>query len=215
MTRKSVGQRARPRKQPLQSRAQKTVEVIVEATARILETRGHDGFTTNAVAERAGVSIGTLYQYFPNKDALLGALIARETTLLVDDAELAVAAPSGPAALDVLIGAAVAHQIRRPALARLLDFEESRMPLDADRLRVRGRFQAILASVLSRPDLPPQPDPHTLVVDVAAIIQGMLDAAGERGETAREALMTRVRRAVVGYLQTSPRPFGEKNAKRR
>ncbi|MET0497350.1 MAG: TetR/AcrR family transcriptional regulator [Steroidobacteraceae bacterium] len=207
MIQNSVGQRARARKQPLQPRAQKTVEAVIEATARILETQGHDGFTTNAVAERAGVSIGTLYQYFPNKEALLGALIARETALLVADAELAVAVTSGPAALDVLIGAAVAHQIRRPALARLLDFEESRMPLDADRQRVRGRFQAILASLLSRPDLPPQPDLHTAVMDVAAIIQGILDAAGERGETAREALMERVRRAVVGYLQTSPRPF--------
>lgn len=196
-------QRARPRKQPLQARAQKTVEAIIEATARILENHGHDGFTTNAVAERAGVSIGTLYQYFPNKEALLGALIARETALLVDDAELVVAEPSGLAALDLLIGAAVAHQLRRPALARLLDFEESRMPLDVDRQRVRGRFQAILADLLSRPDLPPQTDLATATADVAAIIQGILDAAGERGETAQDALMARVRRAVVGYLQTS------------
>lgn len=204
MTRKTVSQRARPRKQPLQARAQKTVDVIVEATARILEKHGHDGFTTNAVAERAGVSIGTLYQYFPNKEALLGALIARETAVLVEDAELAVAETSGLAALDMLIGAAVAHQLRRPALARLLDFEESRMPLDANRQRVRGRFHAILASVLSRPDLPPQPNLSTATADVVAIIQGMLDAAGERGETAQKALLLRVRRAAIGYLKTSP-----------
>lgn len=189
------------------------MQAIVEATARILEIHGHDGFTTNAVAEKAGVSIGTLYQYFPNKEALLGALIARETALLVGDAALAMAETSGPAALDRLIKAAVAHQLRRPALARLLDFEESRMPFDADRRRVRGRFHDILASLLARPDLPPQPDLLTATADVAAIIQGMLDAAGERGETAPEALLTRVRRATVGYLKSSPTAGFETMAK--
>lgn len=188
--------------------------VIIEATARIPEKEGRDGFTTDAVAERAGVSIGTLYQYFPDKEALLGALIARETSLLVDDAEEAGAQSSGPLALDKLIGAAVAHQLRRPALARLLDFEEGRMPFDADTRQVRGRFRAILASVLSRPDLPPQPDLPTATADVAAIIQGMVDAAGEREETAQEALLARVRRAVVGYLQTPARgpPRGTNDA---
>ena len=194
-------QRARLRKQPLQARSRETVGAIIEATARILENQGYDGFTTNAVAERAGVSIGTLYQYFPDKEALLGALIARETSLLVADAEATIAQPSGPLALDLLIAAAVAHQLRRPALARLLDFEEGRMPFDADTRRVRGRFRAILASLLSRPDLPPQPDLPTATADVAAIIQGMVDAAGERGETAQDALRARLRRAVVGYLQ--------------
>lgn len=201
MDENDTSQRARPRKQPSQARARKTVEAIIEATARILEAQGHDGFTTNAVAERAGVSIGTLYQYFPNKDALLGALIDREAALLLDAAVRAGGAPSGHAALDVLMAAAVAHQLRRPALARLLDFEESRMPLDADRQRVRQRFEAIVVDLLSRPDLPPQADLPTAAADVAAIIQGMLDAAGARGETAPEALLGRVRRAVLGYLQ--------------
>ncbi|MFI5029144.1 MAG: TetR/AcrR family transcriptional regulator [Reyranellales bacterium] len=51
---------------------------IVEAAAQVLETGGLAGFTTNAVAERAGVSIGTLYQYFADKQALLRALADRE-----------------------------------------------------------------------------------------------------------------------------------------
>ena len=195
-------QRALPRKRPLQARARQTVEAIVEAAARILESQGRDRLTTNAVAERAGVSIGTLYQYFPDKEALVGALIARETSLLVDEAERARAQASGPVALDMLIGAAVAHQLRRPALARLLDFEESRLPFDAGTQRVREEFQAILADILARSDLPPQADLPAATADVAAIIRGMVDAAGERGESAPDALMARVRRAVMGYLQT-------------
>jgi AcrR family transcriptional regulator len=69
--------RTTPRKRPRQQRSQKTVDVILEATARILVKRGFDGCTTNAVAEAAGVSIGSLYQYFPNKVALVAALIDR------------------------------------------------------------------------------------------------------------------------------------------
>ncbi len=66
-----------PRKQPRQARAQATVETILRATAHILRTKGWDGCNTNAVAKRAGVSIGSLYQYFPSKDALLAALAER------------------------------------------------------------------------------------------------------------------------------------------
>lgn len=66
-----------PRKAPRQSRSQATVNAILDATARILVEQGFAAASTNAVAERAGVSIGSLYQYFPNKDALVAALHAR------------------------------------------------------------------------------------------------------------------------------------------
>jgi AcrR family transcriptional regulator len=67
-----------PRKQASQSRSQDTVEVILEAATHILERLGMNQATTNRIAEHAGVSIGSLYQYFPNKEALAGALIDRE-----------------------------------------------------------------------------------------------------------------------------------------
>ncbi len=66
-----------PRKRPSQSRSAVTVEAILDATARILVERGYAATSTNAVAERAGVSVGSLYQYFPNKDALIAALHTR------------------------------------------------------------------------------------------------------------------------------------------
>jgi AcrR family transcriptional regulator len=65
------------RKHPSQSRSAVTVTAILDATARILVERGYAATSTNAVAERAGVSVGSLYQYFPNKDALIAALHAR------------------------------------------------------------------------------------------------------------------------------------------
>jgi AcrR family transcriptional regulator len=193
-------QRPRPRKSPQQARSLETVKVIVEAAARILETRGLDGFTTNAVAEQAGVSVGSLYQYFPRKEALIGALIVRETSRLIDDAESAKKQPTGTSALSALILAAIAHQFRRPALARALDFEEARLPFDPDTQRVSDRFRVIVLEVLIRPDLPRQPDADAAAYDVMAIIKGMVDAAGVRGETAQRKLAIRVQRAVFGYL---------------
>src|SRR6185295_18643348 len=66
-----------PRKRPRQDRSRATVDTVLAATARVLVKRGFDGLTTNAVAEAAGISIGSLYQYFPNKEALVAALIEK------------------------------------------------------------------------------------------------------------------------------------------
>lgn len=63
-----------PRRDPRQARSHAAVSAILEATALILREDGTAGFTTNRVAERAGVGIGTLYDYFPNKTAILVAL---------------------------------------------------------------------------------------------------------------------------------------------
>jgi AcrR family transcriptional regulator len=66
------------RRIPRQARASETVTLILEAAAQVLEAGGLDAFTTNSVAERAGVSIGTLYQYFADKKAILLALAQQE-----------------------------------------------------------------------------------------------------------------------------------------
>src|SRR5580698_3835386 len=73
------------RKTPRQKRSVATVGAILDAAARILEKQGFDAYSTNAVAARAGVSIGSLYQYFPGKDAITRALIERECALLLAD----------------------------------------------------------------------------------------------------------------------------------
>lgn len=65
------------RKRPIQGRSRATVGYILEAAAQLFGELGYGGTTTNHVAERAGVSIGSVYQYFPNKEALLLALAER------------------------------------------------------------------------------------------------------------------------------------------
>jgi AcrR family transcriptional regulator len=70
------------RKRPRQERARHKVGLILEATQRLLDQGGIDSLTTNAVAEKAGVSIGTVYQYFDSKQAILNALADREIEAL-------------------------------------------------------------------------------------------------------------------------------------
>ena len=76
-----------PRKVPKQSRAKATVDAIIIAAAQVLSGEGFEKTNTNRVAEVAGVSIGSLYQYFPNKDALLAALINRYSERLLEELE--------------------------------------------------------------------------------------------------------------------------------
>lgn len=77
-----------PRKTPVQARSTASVDAILDATLQVLLSVGKERLTTTKVAFRAGVSVGTLYQYFPNKSALLQAVIKRhldEVTLAVED----------------------------------------------------------------------------------------------------------------------------------
>jgi AcrR family transcriptional regulator len=78
-----------PRKTPLQARSTVTVEAISEATIQVLLSHGADRLTTTRVAQRAGVSVGTLYQYYPNKQSLLFAVLENHLTNVMATLEAA------------------------------------------------------------------------------------------------------------------------------
>ena len=100
-----------------------------------------------------------------------------------------------------MIRAATEHQLTRPKLARLLDFEEARLPFPAHAVRVGSTIQAAIAEVLKKcPDRSPE-DVAVLAYDILAITRGLTDSAGERGETDIDELERRVIRAVFGYLE--------------
>lgn len=197
MSERTPQKRYKPRKAPTQSRSEETVASIVEAAAQVLETEGFEGFNTNAVARRAGVSIGSLYQYFPGKDALTVALIQRETKRFHDDMAVALTMRTGKAALEYLIGAAVRQQLQRPVLAKLLDIEESRPALRGE--LGKPELEALFATVVQRA-IPKHRHPEVAAGDLFAITRGMVDAAGQRGETDLEDLERRLRAALFGYL---------------
>ncbi|XZO00946.1 MAG: TetR/AcrR family transcriptional regulator [Microcoleus sp.] len=122
---------ATPRKRPKQERSQATVQAILTATTHILTEDGYNQLTTNRVAERAGVSIGSLYQYFPNKEALIFALAEHHANEMMQLAQhhlegLGVGEASlqeNPSILEVLrqiIKAALAVHAINPKLHRVL-----------------------------------------------------------------------------------------------
>jgi AcrR family transcriptional regulator len=76
-----------PRKSPVQARSTASVDAILEATVQVLLSVGKERLTTTRVALRAGVSVGTLYQYFPNKSALLKAVLRRHLNQVMEATE--------------------------------------------------------------------------------------------------------------------------------
>jgi AcrR family transcriptional regulator len=115
--------RTAPRKTPTQARSRATVDAILEATARLLVKHGFDRTSTNLVAEAAGVSIGSLYQYFPSKEALVSALLdqhhAEMRAVLVSELERVRRLPLPDAVRAVIEAMLEAHAVD-PALHRVL-----------------------------------------------------------------------------------------------
>lgn len=114
--------RIQPRKQPRQVRAELTRQRILTAAAHVFGEHGYAG-TTNHIAERAGISIGSLYQYFPNKDAILAELLVRH---LDDGMAIAerVKREQLPGPIDqifrVFIRGAIESHLGEPRLLRML-----------------------------------------------------------------------------------------------
>lgn len=188
------------RKQPTQERSQDMVSSIVEAAARILETRGLPGFNTNAVAEHAGVSIGSLYQYFPGKHALLSALIEREMAPLLHIEDELVHLTEFRTAIRAYIAASVRNQMRRPQLARSIDIAEKQEMFNEQILQTLSRLTAVMVRILALPGAPQKLNTAIAAEDTIAIIRALVDVAGERAERESNQLLNRIDRAVFGYL---------------
>ena len=195
-----------PRKSPRQRRAAVTVEAILQAAAHILEDQRLEGFNTNRVAARAGVSIGSLYQYFPSKDAILAALIRQDwdafAAALAGVVEEAAPLPLR-AGVECLVAVAVAHQMERPRLARILDDAEVRLPLKAETIAVGQSIAGHVLTFLMRHASEFEARPLEVAAgDVMAMVRGMVDAAGATGDA--DGLAARASRAVIGYLGPIP-----------
>lgn len=141
-------------RQAKQSRSKATVNAIVEAAARILADDGWQGVNTNAIAKRAGVSVGSVYEYFPDKQAILAVIIDRH--LAGGEAMLADAANGlvGRMAIDDIVSALVFGFIRlhqdNPRLHRSLASEVPISAAQRERIAaLRSKIVALVADVLS------------------------------------------------------------------
>jgi len=141
----------RPVRRARQLRSKATVDAIVQAAARILAESGWSALNTNAVAARAGVSIGSIYEYFPNKQAILNVIIDRH--LAAGEAKLAEATSglTGRKSIDDVVEAVVSgftqlHQ-DDPRLHRALSSDVPLSP--AQRRRIEALRSKIVAAVSS------------------------------------------------------------------
>ena len=143
--------RTTPRKKPRQERSQATVEAILDATARVLCTIGYDRASTNRIALAAGVSVGSLYQYFPSKEALVAALAARHmatmTELVRSKLTEVAAAPMPVAVRSIIMAMFEAHAVD-PRLHKVLIEEVPRIGRLENLRRVERETESLVAALL-------------------------------------------------------------------
>ena len=196
------------RRRPRQRRAVETVDAILDAVVRLLKRESFTALTTNRIAETAGVSIGSVYQYFSDKSAIFRALHQRHidqidhliATILVKHAALP---------LDVLIGALIDGMVDAhtgdPELFELLSAE---VPHRADRTqdfatRLHGVFRLALSSRV--PELQDRRDLDKVVFLVANMVDSLSHAAALRrpAKLSLEAAKAEATKAVLAYLHAT------------
>lgn len=135
----SDGDPKAPRRRPTQARSKQTVEAILEGAARVFRREGFEA-TTNRIAEEAGVGIGSVYEYFPNKQALLHALAERHVELAESRISAALVSCSTNAELLARLQAAILASQRFPSHALVL--------VELERPELRARADALRTAIL-------------------------------------------------------------------
>ena len=195
-----------PRKTPRQTRSAVTVEAIHAATIQVLLTAGAVRLTTTRVAERAGVSVGTMYQYYPNKRALLFAIVERHL-LAVERAFLEAAARLAGRDLRT-----IGHGLAAAWLdAKTADVETSRAiygvaaEFDITALMERGtqRLRLGLVRLLTTASDAHFPDVDGVAFMLLAMLGGSVRAVMELGASQQDLARLRreLPRACHGYLR--------------
>jgi len=196
----------------MQKRSQATVEALLDATARLLVREGYARASTNRIAEVAGVSIGSLYQYYSNKESLVAALAARhsrEMLELLREAMSAVASADLGTAVRELVRAMIdAHRID-PELHRILDEQVPRMGLLDEISAVDRETLALVRQYLEtrRGEIRPMDldvAASICVTSVEALTHELVVRRPKPSSTADVDFVDEVTRLIVGYLRPLP-----------
>ena len=198
-----------PRKQPRQARSRATVDTLLEATAQVLTTHGYRRATTGRIAERAGVSIGSLYQYFPNRDALVAALVERHCDRIIARMQAALdGADDLEAGVLALIRAGQDTQRIDPALHKVLVEQIPRVGRFEEVMDTHRRLAALIEVFLQRYSARLAPDRTPALA--ATLVESTLEAAIHRAVHDHPALLDDPRftselfALVIGYLTGQP-----------
>jgi AcrR family transcriptional regulator len=202
-----------PRKKPQQRRSRVTIDTIFEATIQVLLANGLDGVTTIQIAERAGVSVGSLYQYFPNKRALMAAVVKRHIGEVVDATVAACRSAHGKTIGEMcatMMNAFVDAKTRRPEVSRALYLPSAAVNADAivkeESLRCAQAVHDMLISASDARFEQPQVVSRMLVGSIVGPTRAVIEAGGNRGTF--ERLKQHLTALCVGYLKevaTAPR----------
>ncbi|MFD7135221.1 TetR/AcrR family transcriptional regulator [Streptomyces sp. NPDC059894] len=162
----SADRRLQPRRMPRQVRAELTRERVLTAAAHVFAEHGYAAGTTNRIAERARISIGSLYQYFPNKDAILVELLVRhiDRGRWTQADQLDLSAGSLEATVRALVRDAIDNHRDDPQLLRIM-FEEA--PVSQELLDTIARHERKRVDQV-RDLLARHPDVHVRDLDAAA-----------------------------------------------
>lgn len=189
------------RKRPVQSRAKAKVENILEGAARILERDGLEKLNTNNIAKTAGVSVGTLYQYFPTKEAILIELIRQKRRRLFEglsEATTFMESETFEKTLSKLLKATITHQLNWPKLAKTLEYAEVFLPLEEETSELNKNILQTVSNLFLFHKIEKAPQN---AADIIAALRGLIEAAGLAGETDKEDLQLRATKLVLGYLR--------------
>jgi len=197
-----------PRKFPRQERARATVEAIIVATAQLLRRQGYEALTTARVAERAGVSIGSLYQYFPNKQALAAAVVDHHGDEVLASFVQAVEARRHETlaeSVEAMIGFALVSHPHEPGLHRVLNELAPRLGRAEKTRRISGGIADAIARTLRRHDAEIAPDLD--VGEAAALIETVLETVAHRAiqhhpvSMGADRMAAQCRRLIMAYLK--------------
>lgn len=181
------------------------VELILQAATRILERESLAGFNTNRVAAVAGISVGSLYQYFPNKAALMAALIEQTQEALAQSLEACVQSAAGLPLIDslqLLARFAIEQQYGKPLLAAALDHEEQRLPVQGVLRRSDARLIESVHRFLRQHKAQLTCDASVLAArDLLTLTRALVEADSAHSRLPPPGLESRITRALQGYLQ--------------
>jgi AcrR family transcriptional regulator len=196
------------RKKPRQARSQSTLDAIFEATIQVLLSEGIHRLTTTRVADRAGVSVGTMYQYFPHKLALLYALNERYLDLVAERVEEACRAQHGAPAeamVDALVTAYWQAKTERSDVTRAL--YNSAVELDNQALidAFAARMDAATIAMLKSAPNAGYENIDLVNITILSVIFGTVRNVFERNLPASEqvAIRQQLVKMCLSYLEAS------------